>query len=1079
MVGCIDASGRAVVPRNSLGEYTTPSVVYFESEGDVVVGQAARHAAGLYPDQVVSLIKYEMGNREYRRTFFGIEWTPSAISAVILRALFRQAEEATGQEVADVVITVPAYFGLLEKDATRKAGEIAGLNVIGILPEPVAAAVHYGVPGSEDGTIFLVYDLGGHTFDITLIRMTEMSVEVLALGGDHRLGGADWDARLLDYLVDQAVVQCGDDALYDDEPMLQDLRLRAEEMKKALSTAAAKTQTVRYTGSPAKITVSREEFQQMTADLLDETIRITRRTLGEAEEQYPGITQQISAVLLAGGSSKMPAVSAALREEFGWDLKLTDPDLAVAKGAALYAAGQSARFVDGAAEAAHTVRGTGLAAPGAMTDEAVREVAGRVGLSEEQVRSLAKRSVVNVLPKAVGVKLIDTSKPGWETDPAGASYIEHLISAQTQLPSQAETLVATTVAPNQPEVEIEIWEQAGAVASPDLEANHQVINSLIRGIPPLPAGAPIDITINVDVDGRLSVTAVEPASGKELAVETRVNVLPGEQVGKARGTYAALAVSDETPGAADAPIGSAPELSRESSAREIVEPARITGRGELVAPDMGRGPHDAPAADARVPSARYLAADLPERAPAGARVSLLVRIVLAPSSAPSASLKSFAVPSAGAKITISVSAPGLVALGDLEQEVLVPAHADSEQVRFGFRTGSVGLQTVIIRAFAGGTFLGELGVQMSVELGAVLEEGQTRRADLGPAVAEPGEVTLQVNRDGDLYSFQLISETWYPAQLSGRLAGDPAQAVEALVADLRGMAAGRSSYSSPKLARARLRNLGAQLWADAVPAAIRRQFWEQADRIASFSVASDLDNIPWELLYPVDGHNELGFLCEQYPVTRRVYGQGRTRMLPLSSVAYVVPQDSPDDAMDEVAKIRARLGPEINDRGVLDNLQDLTALLDNATTSVLHFACHNKFTSADGSVVAMADGLFQPSDLSLAVQRRALAESGPLIFFNGCRSAGEIPGFTRMMGWAKQFMGAGAGAFLGSLWPVRSSSARDFADAFYAAFAVDQQPLGEATRKARKAIAEESGDPTWLAYTVYGNPAATAVGHKE
>jgi CHAT domain-containing protein len=160
---------------------------------------------------------------------------------------------------------------------------------------------------------------------------------------------------------------------------------------------------------------------------------------------------------------------------------------------------------------------------------------------------------------------------------------------------------------------------------------------------------------------------------------------------------------------------------------------------------------------------------------------------------------------------------------------------------------------------------------------------------------------------------------------------------------------------------------------------------------------------------------------------------------------------------------------------VLENLQDLTTLLDNARTGLFHFACHNKFTSADGSVVTMADGPFRPSDLGLAVQRKALAKSGPLIFFNACRSAGEIPGFTRMMGWARQFMGAGAGAFIGSLWPVRSGSARDFADAFYAAFATEHLPLGKATLQARKMIAEETGDPTWLAYTVYGNPGATAI----
>src|SRR5262249_55978226 len=149
----------------------------------------------------------------------------------------------------------------------------------GIVPEPVAAALQYGVTGSADGTAFLVYDLGGGTFDISLIQLTDTSIEVLVVGGDHRLGGADWDEKLLEYLVEQTIAQCGDDSLRDDEPMLQDLRIVAEDMKKALSSAETKTHIVRYTGSPAKITVSRSQFEEMTADLLDETIRITKRTL--------------------------------------------------------------------------------------------------------------------------------------------------------------------------------------------------------------------------------------------------------------------------------------------------------------------------------------------------------------------------------------------------------------------------------------------------------------------------------------------------------------------------------------------------------------------------------------------------------------------------------------------------------------------------------------------------------------------------------------------------------------------------------------------------------------------------------
>ena len=432
-VGYIDDTGRAAVTRNSAGDDTTPSVVYFENESNVVVGKVAKETAGLYPDQVVSLIKREMGDREYQRTFFGIEHTPPSISAIILSALARDAESTTHEKVSDVVITVPAYFGLLEKDATRNAGEIAGLNVIGIVPEPVAAALQYGVSGSADGTVFLVYDLGGGTFDVSLIRMTEDSVEVLTVGGDHRLGGADWDEKLFDYILSQAIEQGGDESLRDDEAMLQDLRTLAEKTKQDLSTAEAKTLIVRYTGTPIKITVTREQFEELTTDLLDETIRITARTLAEAEQRYPGITNQISEVLLVGGSTKMPAVNQALRREFGWAPKLADPDLAVAKGAALYAAGQTVRFIEHEAGSStgdaenESGQQVGPAVPGAVTADAVRAVAAQTGISEEQVASLAQRTVVNVLPKAIGIKLVDTDKPGWKEDPDSASFVKHLV----------------------------------------------------------------------------------------------------------------------------------------------------------------------------------------------------------------------------------------------------------------------------------------------------------------------------------------------------------------------------------------------------------------------------------------------------------------------------------------------------------------------------------------------------------------------------------------------------------------------------------------------------------------------------
>ncbi len=552
VVAYIDETGRPAVTRNSYGDDTTPSVVFFESETNVVVGKVAKESAGVFPDQVVSLIKREMGSKDYSRTFAGQEYTPPSISALILGALAKDAAEATQRTVHEVVITVPAYFGLLEKDATKKAGEIAGLKVIGIVPEPVAAAMHYGVTGSADGTTFLVYDLGGGTFDISLITMTEDTIEVLAVRGNHILGGADWDQKLFDHIVEHTIEQAGDDSILDDEGVLQELRLLAENTKQALSKAESKTVIHRQTGTAVKITVTRKQFEEMTADLLEETIRITSRTLEEAEQRYPGIRGKISELLLVGGSSWMPAVAERLKQEFPWDPKLADPNLAVAKGAALYAAGQTVRFVEpdaGGGQPASAVTADDVSmglAPGPVTAEAVRAVADRTGLDEEQVEKFAKKTVVNVLPKAVGIKLLDASKPNWEDDPDAASYIKHVIAAQTQLPFHADKFTPSTVVASQESIEIEIWEQSGAVPDPELSANHRVDDAgLIEGLAPfaLPAGSPVDITMGVDAEGTVRLVAIEPKSGKELTMSVRISVLSEEQLAEAKANVASLTLS--------------------------------------------------------------------------------------------------------------------------------------------------------------------------------------------------------------------------------------------------------------------------------------------------------------------------------------------------------------------------------------------------------------------------------------------------------------------------------------------------------------------------------------------------------
>jgi hypothetical protein len=501
---------------------------------------------------------------------------------------------------------------------------------------------------------------------------------------------------------------------------------------------------------------------------------------------------------------------------------------------------------------------------------------------------------------------------------------------------------------------------------------------------------------------------------------------------------------------------------REGAAQQDVKRGRTEPRTEPT-PATGAAPRP-----------RYLVADLPERAPVGRRLSVIVRITLAEQAGGLWSrLKPLDVPPEGRTVTITVAAPGLAPYDDLEQDLQVPADGDSEPVRFGFRADRIGLHTVTVRAFAGGTFLGELAAQISVEVGAALEEGPTHRAAMATLASELGEVTMQVSlTDDNRYSFQLIGERFFPVEYSRRLAGDPTEVLESLVSELRAMAAGTSEYTSPSLIRNRFKNLGAQLWADAVPEAIRTQFWDQHERIRSFTVASDMDTLPWELLYPVDGDNEKGFLVEQFPVVRRVYGQGRVLRLPLTSAAYIVPAGSPRNADDEVQAVRRRLGEGVSERGVVQRLEDLNALLLNPP-SVLHFASHNQFTDTGGSVLGMEGGPFRPSDLTVAVQKQGLSAASPLVFFNACRTAGEIPGLAHMMGWAKQFMGAGAGAFLGTLWAVRSSSAKVFADAFYQAFVTQRLPLGPASVQARRAISADDSDPTWLAYSIYGNPSAT------
>ena len=305
----MDKFDQAVVLTNFDGSLTTPSVVYFESEDKSIVGADAKGMLVTEPQNTVSFIKRSMGVDaafDKATNTFPYHRDPSEISALILKKLVQDANDLgdNPEPVNDVVITCPAYFGTKERMQTKQAGEIAGLNVLGIINEPTAAAIAYGMKTTEKKTV-LVYDLGGGTFDVTIINVNNGAIKVIATGGDHHLGGVDWDTDFAQFMLDNFNEQNGTSYTMDDEVLKNTLLLEAENKKKLLSSKETVKCNVQYDGLSARFEVSREIFDALTKHHLEE--------------------------------SRMPQVKQRLDAEFNCDAKLSDPDQCVAKGAAIYA----------------------------------------------------------------------------------------------------------------------------------------------------------------------------------------------------------------------------------------------------------------------------------------------------------------------------------------------------------------------------------------------------------------------------------------------------------------------------------------------------------------------------------------------------------------------------------------------------------------------------------------------------------------------------------------------------------------------------------------------------------------------
>jgi molecular chaperone DnaK len=518
----VDEYGRPEVLTNLDNEPTTASVILFDSAEDFVVGRQAKRQARIKPEQVASLVKRHMGESDWRLTIHGQEWSAPALSSLILRSLAADAARHTGADVTDVVITVPAYFGDEERKNTKLAGEYANLNVVDIINEPTAAAFAYGFANLAAGErTVLVYDLGGGTFDITVIHLADRSISVVATDGDHELGGADWDDRLASHLSERFRAECPDaeDPL-DDSYGAQDLLIAAEEAKQTLSTRESTDVLVIHDGQRANISVTRAELEELTASLLQRTIELTRAVIKAAEAR--GVSH-IDEVLLVGGSSKMPAVAERLRAQFDFDPKLADPDLAVAKGAAIFGQKKELERVvldDLVAQGKLTEgQGIGEAAP-ADVDDVLASAADRYGITAEAAGDIVRTEVQNVCSRGFGLLLARD----------GELYANFLTHRNDRLPLVITDTFHTVVA-DQEEVELQVFEQGGSEESERLEDNNVLITGSLTGIPPgWPRGTAVEVTFSMGSDGTLEVAARHVAKDEplQLRIDTGAALAPDQ-----------------------------------------------------------------------------------------------------------------------------------------------------------------------------------------------------------------------------------------------------------------------------------------------------------------------------------------------------------------------------------------------------------------------------------------------------------------------------------------------------------------------------------------------------------------------
>ncbi len=449
--------GEAIVIPNAEGGRTTPSVVAFTKDGQRLVGEAAKRQAITNPERTVISIKRHMGTN-HKTNIDGKEYTPQEISAMILQKLKADAEAYLGEPVTQAVITVPAYFNDAQRQATKDAGRIAGLEVLRIINEPTAASLAYGLDKEEDQTI-LVFDLGGGTFDVSILELGDGFFEVKATSGDNHLGGDDFDQRIIDYLVETFKSQTNID-LRNDKMAMQRLKEAAEKAKKDLSGVLTTNISLPFISADAtgpkhlELDLTRAKFEDLTRDLVERTLGPTRQALSDA-----GLSpSDIDKVVLVGGSTRIPAVQEAIKNLIGKEPhKGVNPDEVVALGAAIQA--------------------------GVLTGE-VKDVV-----------------LLDVTPLSLGIETL-------------GGVFTKLIERNTTIPT-SKSQIFSTAADNQTSVEIHVLQGERPMAAD----NKTLGRFTLTDIPPAPRGVPqIEVTFDIDANGIVNVSAKDLGTGKSQKI---------------------------------------------------------------------------------------------------------------------------------------------------------------------------------------------------------------------------------------------------------------------------------------------------------------------------------------------------------------------------------------------------------------------------------------------------------------------------------------------------------------------------------------------------------------------------------